>query len=175
MRDELLPAWGCRLVSTLLWLKVTSRCVRGACGLCVLQDACLLTAGRGSGEPVIPLDSGAVRHRLPWERLLVARRPCPCEAGGVSGLSHHARSLCQGGSRPLPASGVFCSVPRAHSEKPPVGELLAEFLPGLGGGGDVAKAPPSLELFARRLYRGCTAWGNQALLLQHVSQWTSRG
>ncbi|KIH90114.1 MT-a70 family protein [Sporothrix brasiliensis 5110] len=102
-----------------------------------------------SGEPVVAVDA---QWRKPWERLLLARRPAG--NGGVS-------------STALPAHRVIVGVPDMHSRKPHLKPLLAPFLPSS------ASEIRGLEIFARNLTSGWWAWGNEVLLFQHPSWWTT--
>ncbi|CAE7246149.1 METTL4 [Symbiodinium sp. CCMP2592] len=81
--EKLFPEWGLREVACWIWIKVTN-----------------------DGEPVLPF--GADRPRLPFEKVLVARRPLE-ENDGVQD----------------PTDRIFTAVPGAHSQKP----FLDDFLP----------------------------------------------
>ncbi|CAE7195363.1 METTL4, partial [Symbiodinium microadriaticum] len=81
--EKLFPQWGLREVACWIWIKVTN-----------------------AGEPVLPF--GADRPRLPFEKVLVARRPLE-ENDGVED----------------PSDRIFTAVPGAHSQKP----FLDEYLP----------------------------------------------
>lgn len=81
--EKLFPQWGLREVACWIWIKVTN-----------------------DGEPVLPF--GADRPRLPFEKVLVARRPLE-ENDGVED----------------PSDRIFTAVPGAHSQKP----FLDEYLP----------------------------------------------
>ncbi|KJR82254.1 MT-a70 family protein [Sporothrix schenckii 1099-18] len=103
-----------------------------------------------SGEPIVAMDA---QWRKPWERLLLARRPA-----GNGGISSTA----------LPAHRVIVGVPDVHSRKPHLKPLLAPFLPSFP-----ASEIRGLEIFARNLTSGWWAWGNEVLLFQHPSWWTT--
>ncbi|ORX58127.1 MT-A70-domain-containing protein [Hesseltinella vesiculosa] len=100
-----------------------------------------------SGEPVFPLDSP---HRKPYEQLILGRY----QPDDTSPTLPNP-----------PQQHVLISVPSIrHSRKPPLGEVLADFLP---------KQPACLELFARCLTPGWTSWGNECLKFQHESYFIS--
>ncbi|CAM8891417.1 unnamed protein product [Rhodiola kirilowii] len=54
---------------------------------------------------------------------------------------------------------VIISVPGGYSRKPPLAELLKEFVPG-------SKPEKCIELFAREMASGWTSWGNEPLHFQ---------
>lgn len=56
---------------------------------------------------------------------------------------------------------VIITIPGDYSRKPPVRELLVEYVPGL-------RAARCIELFARELTAGRTAWGNEPLRFQEL-------
>ncbi|XP_071703646.1 methyltransferase-like protein 2 [Rutidosis leptorrhynchoides] len=59
----------------------------------------------------------------------------------------------------IPDGQVFISIPGDYSRKPPIGELLQEYIPG-------AKPGHCIELFAREMLAGWTSWGNEPLRFQ---------
>ncbi|KAL1564451.1 DNA-3-methyladenine glycosylase I [Salvia divinorum] len=59
----------------------------------------------------------------------------------------------------IPDNQVFISVPGDHSRKPPIGELLLDYIPG-------PKPARCIELFAREMTEGWTSWGNDPLHFQ---------
>ncbi|KAI3825578.1 hypothetical protein L1987_07069 [Smallanthus sonchifolius] len=59
----------------------------------------------------------------------------------------------------IPDCQVFISIPGDYSRKPPIGEMLREYIPGL-------EPAHCLELFARELLGGWTSWGNELLRFQ---------
>ena len=81
--EKLFPEWGLQPCACWTWIKVTNE-----------------------GEPVLPF--GAQRPRLPYEKVLVARKPTDAEARSED-----------------PKDRIFMAVPGAHSQKP----FLDEFLP----------------------------------------------
>ncbi|KAK3030523.1 hypothetical protein RJ639_039553 [Escallonia herrerae] len=87
-------------------------------------------------------------HHRPYECLLL---------GYCDGDT--ADSECLSRLRPVLHDQVFISVPGDYSRKPPVGELLREYVPGL-------EPPHCLELFAREMIAGWTSWGNEPLHFQ---------
>lgn len=54
---------------------------------------------------------------------------------------------------------VIISIPGDYSRKPPLGELLKEYVPG-------PKPSRCIELFAREMIAGWTSWGNEPLHFQ---------
>lgn len=88
--------------------------------------------------------------KVPFEKLIIGRR------GGNQPTPQTDEQL---GVKSIPSRFLMCSVvgPRAHSRKPLLLSLLKPFLP--------ANAL-YLELFARCLVKGGTAWGNQVLKFQ---------
>ncbi|KAG0465805.1 hypothetical protein HPP92_019969 [Vanilla planifolia] len=70
-------------------------------------------------------------------------------------------------AEPLLDDQVFISIPGAFSRKPPLGKLLADYVPG-------TKPWSCLELFARDLVDGWTAWGNEPLRFQDSSYFVKR-
>ncbi|KAJ3162221.1 Methyltransferase-like protein 4 [Geranomyces variabilis] len=84
-------------------------------------------------------------HRKPYEILIIGRMKT---------------SLSSDSSPDLPSRRAICSVPyKQHSRKPLLDDLFAAFLP--------ANAR-KLELFARSVLPGWTAWGNEALKFNDV-------
>lgn len=96
----LLPAWGCEHVATWYWVKVTD-----------------------AGDLVVPLERARLHHRIPVERIIIGRLPCPCRSCQYKGskLSHarvrstsyelprlHPKSLH---SPSVPSRLAFFSVP----------------------------------------------------------------
>lgn len=66
---------------------------------------------------------------------------------------------CHGKPKPIPDNQVIISIPGDYSRKPPVGELLEEYVPGI-------KSGRCIELFAREMISGWTSWGNEPLHFQ---------
>ncbi|KAL8128178.1 hypothetical protein AgCh_014946 [Apium graveolens] len=89
-------------------------------------------------------------HHRPYECLLLGY--CYNEAVDCDRYS---------GLKPIPDNQVFISVPGDYSRKPPVGELLMDYAPGL--------EPRRLELFSREMLAGWTSWGNEPLHFQASS------
>lgn len=65
------------------------------------------------------------------------------------------------GLKPIPDNQVFISVPGDYSRKPPIGELLMDYAPGV--------EPRCAELFSREMLAGWTSWGNEPLHFQASS------
>ncbi|KAL4566324.1 hypothetical protein LXL04_030438 [Taraxacum kok-saghyz] len=59
----------------------------------------------------------------------------------------------------IPDGQVFMSIPGDYSRKPPIGEMLREYVCGL-------EPARCLELFARELLAGWTSWGNECIRFQ---------
>ncbi|GFY95888.1 methyltransferase MT-A70 family protein [Actinidia rufa] len=87
-------------------------------------------------------------HHRPYECLLVGY----CHGGAVD-------SECLSRFKPILDNQVFISVPGDYSRKPPIGELLLEYVPGV-------KPARCIELFAREMIAGWTSWGNEPLHFQ---------
>lgn len=117
----ILDRWGLEVAGEWVWVKVTS-----------------------AGEPVVDLDS---TWRLPWERLILARRK-----GGST-----KRAI---------ARKVILGVPDLHSRKPNLRPLFEDSL----GQGYVG-----LEVFARNLTAGWWGWGDQVLMFQQRHHWVEEG
>ncbi|KAL3514601.1 hypothetical protein ACH5RR_027318 [Cinchona calisaya] len=71
------------------------------------------------------------------------------------------------GHNPVPDNQVFISVPGDYSRKPPVGDLLLEYVPG-------SRHACRLELFARELSDGWNCWGNEPLHFQGTKYFLKR-
>ncbi|CAL5415586.1 unnamed protein product [Camellia sinensis] len=87
-------------------------------------------------------------HHRPYECLLV---------GYCHGKAMDSESLS--GLKPIPDNQVFISVPGDYSRKPPIGELLLDYVPGL-------RPAHCIELFSREMISGWTSWGNEPLYFQ---------
>ncbi|KAM7517154.1 hypothetical protein LguiA_006737 [Lonicera macranthoides] len=87
-------------------------------------------------------------HHRPYECLLLGY----CHGEAVD-------SECLSRLPPIPDNQVVISVPGDYSRKPPIGELLLEYVPG-------PKPAQCIELFAREMFGGWTSWGNEALHFQ---------
>lgn len=87
-------------------------------------------------------------HHRPYECLLL-------------GLSHGQGTDSEQQQRliDIPDNQVFISVPGDYSRKPPIGELLLDYVPG-------PKPARCIELFAREMIAGWTSWGNEPLHFQ---------
>ncbi|XP_076954746.1 methyltransferase-like protein 2 [Bidens hawaiensis] len=68
----------------------------------------------------------------------------------------------------IPNHQVFISIPGDYSRKPPIGEMLREYIPGL-------EPARCLELFARELLGGWTSWGNEPLRFQDSRYFSRNG
>ncbi|XAR61798.1 mRNA (2'-O-methyladenosine-N(6)-)-methyltransferase [Bertholletia excelsa] len=95
-------------------------------------------------------------HHRPYECLLVGH--CQGEADGCEYLVNF---------KTIPDNQVFISVPGDYSRKPPVGELLLEYVPGF-------KPARCIELFAREMIAGWTSWGNEPLHFQESGYFIRR-
>ncbi|XP_058222772.1 methyltransferase-like protein 2 [Rhododendron vialii] len=94
-------------------------------------------------------------HHRPYECLLLGY--CHGEVRNTECLSRF---------KPIPDNQVFISIPGDYSRKPPIGELLLEYVPG-------SKPARCIELFAREMLGGWTSWGNEPLHFQE-SRYFSR-
>ncbi|XP_034676886.1 methyltransferase-like protein 2 isoform X2 [Vitis riparia] len=63
--------------------------------------------------------------------------------------------------KPLQDNQVIISIPGDYSRKPPIGELLMEYVPEL-------KPARCIELFAREMQAGWISWGNEPLHFQEL-------
>ncbi|OIT30375.1 PREDICTED: methyltransferase-like protein 2 [Nicotiana attenuata] len=68
---------------------------------------------------------------------------------------------------PIPDNRVFVSVPGDYSRKPPLGELLLDYVPG-------SRPARCIELFAREMIPGWTSWGNEPLHFQDSRYFVSK-
>ncbi|KAK4782447.1 hypothetical protein SAY86_016549 [Trapa natans] len=87
-------------------------------------------------------------HHRPYESLLLGY--CSRKSGDSEKLSI---------DRAIPDNQVILSIPGDYSRKPPVQDLVLEFIPGL-------KPPRCVELFAREMRAGWHSWGNEPLYFQ---------
>ncbi|KAK4387579.1 Methyltransferase-like protein 2 [Sesamum angolense] len=87
-------------------------------------------------------------HHRPYECLLL-------------GFSHGKEMNSEQLLRPnhIPDNQVFISVPGDYSRKPPIGEILLDYVPGF-------KPARCIELFSREMIAGWTSWGNEPLHFQ---------
>lgn len=88
---------------------------------------------------------------------LFHHRPYECLLLGYSGEKENASNLLR--LNDIPNNLVFMSVPGDYSRKPPIGELLVEYVWG-------TKHVRCIELFSREVLAGWTSWGNEPLLFQ---------
>ncbi|MCD7453425.1 hypothetical protein HAX54_020893 [Datura stramonium] len=79
-------------------------------------------------------------HHRPYECLLL---------GYCNGKDTHSGNLTR--LNPIPDNQVFISVPGDYSRKPPIGELLLDYVPG-------SRPARCIELFAREMITGPTTW-----------------
>lgn len=173
--NTVFPSWGAEYVTTWYWLKVCD-----------------------DGTPVLPLDKH--RERKPFEPLVIAvippstaaparskgagaARPPPDMSGSIGDEAERSYwsapwsvDSAAGGVQRIPLKQVFCSVPMAHSAKPPLDSLLdgcfrqtvATELADTASGSDLPKAEETLEMFARGVRPGWTCCGNEALAQQEL-------
>ncbi|KAG9150389.1 hypothetical protein Leryth_014572 [Lithospermum erythrorhizon] len=87
---------------------------------------------------------------------LFHHRPYECLILGYCGVKDTEVSTLKS----IPDNKVFVSVPGEYSRKPPLGELLKEYTPGLD-------SACCIELFAREMISGWTSWGNEPLHFQN--------
>ncbi|GMH30488.1 hypothetical protein Nepgr_032331 [Nepenthes gracilis] len=89
-------------------------------------------------------------HHRPYECLLL---------GYGSGKVIASEQLLVG--KPLKGNQVIISIPGAYSRKPPIGELLLDYVPG-------PRPARCIDLFAREIMAGWTSWGNEPLHFQDL-------
>lgn len=87
-------------------------------------------------------------HHRPYESLILGYSP-----GKVKNSDNQSKF------KPLKDDHVIMSIPGDYSRKPPIADLLQEYIPGV-------KPPRCVELFAREIMAGCVAWGNEPLHFQ---------
>ncbi|KAL2318689.1 hypothetical protein Fmac_032565 [Flemingia macrophylla] len=87
-------------------------------------------------------------HHRPYECLILGYSP-----GKVNNTDNQSKF------EPVNNDRVIMSIPGDYSRKPPIADLLLEYLPGI-------KPPRCIELFAREVMAGCVAWGNEPLYFQ---------
>ncbi|KAI3504797.1 hypothetical protein L1887_26516 [Cichorium endivia] len=89
---------------------------------------------------------------------LFHHRPYECL---VLGYFYPEDEDCKHFSKPIsiPDGQVLISIPGDYSRKPPIGEMLREYVPG-------SDPPRCLELFAREMLGGWTSWGNEPIHFQ---------
>ncbi|KAL3629545.1 hypothetical protein CASFOL_026767 [Castilleja foliolosa] len=87
-------------------------------------------------------------HHRPYECLLLGF----CHGNGMN-----TEELL--GLNNIPDNQVVISVPGDYSRKPPIGEVLMEYVPG-------RKPARCIELFSREMISGWTSWGNEPLRFQ---------
>ncbi|KAG8389971.1 hypothetical protein BUALT_Bualt01G0034900 [Buddleja alternifolia] len=147
VENELFPKWGVKHVATFYWLKV-----------------------KADGSLISELD---LFHHRPYECLLLGY------SLGKSGPQTHQPGLTHPNPGPdlgpglemnpeellrfkhIPDNQVFISVPGDYSRKPPIGELLLDYVPGF-------KPARCIELFSREMIAGWTSWGNEPLRFQDL-------
>ncbi|XP_044471038.1 methyltransferase-like protein 2 isoform X2 [Mangifera indica] len=83
---------------------------------------------------------------------LFHHRPYECLLLGYS-------SREQSGTTSIKDNQIIISIPGDYSRKPPIGELLQEYVPG-------PKPSRCIELFAREMTARCISWGNEPLHFQ---------
>ncbi|KAI3460298.1 hypothetical protein Pfo_016961 [Paulownia fortunei] len=89
---------------------------------------------------------------------LFHHRPYECLLLGFShGKEMNSEQLLR--LKHVPDNQVFISVPGDYSRKPPIGELLLDYVPGI-------KPAHCIELFSREMIAGWTSWGNEPLHFQ---------
>ncbi|KAJ0031819.1 hypothetical protein Pint_13835 [Pistacia integerrima] len=100
---------------------------------------------KGDGSLISDLD---LFHHRPYECLLLGY--CSLE---------EANCKYQSGFRAIKDNQIIISIPGDYSRKPPIGELLHEYVPG-------PRPARCVELFAREMTAGCVSWGNEPLHFQ---------
>ncbi|KAA8537665.1 hypothetical protein F0562_027345 [Nyssa sinensis] len=108
---------------------------------------------KADGSLISELD---IFHHRPYECLLLGY----CH-GEVMDCKHFSRF------KSMQDNQVVISIPGDYSRKPPLGELLLEYVPGL-------KPARCIELFAREMIAGWTSWGNEPLHFQEATHFLTR-
>ncbi|CAI9753435.1 unnamed protein product [Fraxinus pennsylvanica] len=98
---------------------------------------------------------------------LFHHRPYECV---ILGYCHRADMNSQHQLRlnHVPDDQVFISVPGDYSRKPPIGELLLDYVPGF-------RPARCIELFSREMIAGWTSWGNEPLHFQDSRYFLTKG
>ncbi|CAL5205935.1 unnamed protein product [Lathyrus oleraceus] len=100
---------------------------------------------KANGSLISDLD---LFHHRPYESLILGYSP-----GKVKHSDNRSKF------KPLKDDHVIMSIPGDYSRKPPIADLLQEYIPGI-------KPPQCVELFAREIMAGWVAWGNEPLHFQ---------
>ncbi|KAL5071994.1 hypothetical protein RYX36_022881 [Vicia faba] len=101
---------------------------------------------KANGSLISDLD---LFHHRPYESLILGYSP-----GKVKHSDNRSKF------KPLKEDHVIMSIPGDYSRKPPIADLLQEYIPGI-------KPPRCVELFAREIMAGWVAWGNEPLHFQN--------
>ncbi|KAJ8538003.1 hypothetical protein K7X08_014543 [Anisodus acutangulus] len=105
VENDLFPKWGVTYAASFYWLKVS-----------FLHNCEAIFKVTASGMMTGELD---LFHHRPYECLLL---------GYYDGKDTHSGNLTT--LNPIPDNRVFISVPGDYSRKPPIGELLLDYMPG---------------------------------------------
>ncbi|KAL5185680.1 Methyltransferase-like protein 2 [Glycine soja] len=113
----------------------------------------LIPALTDSGFNLIVVDppqenSSAHRKSRPYECLILGYSPRK-----VNNTDNQSKF------KPVNNDHVIMSIPGDYSRKPPIADLLLEYVPGF-------KPSRCIELFAREIMAGWVAWGNEPLYFQ---------
>ncbi|KAK4274760.1 hypothetical protein QN277_017941 [Acacia crassicarpa] len=100
---------------------------------------------KANGSLISDLD---LFHHRPYEILILGYS---CGKATNSGR--------QSNFRPIKDNYVIMSIPGDYSRKPPIADLLMEYVPGV-------RPARCIELFAREMITGCVSWGNEPLHFQ---------
>nr|XP_029143571.1 methyltransferase-like protein 2 isoform X3 [Arachis hypogaea]XP_029149910.1 methyltransferase-like protein 2 isoform X3 [Arachis hypogaea] len=95
-------------------------------------------------------------HHRPYECLILGYI-----AGKVNNSSKHSKF------KPVKDHHVIMTIPGDYSRKPPIADLLLDYVPGL-------RPPRCIELFARELTAGWVSWGNEPLHFQDSRYFVKR-
>jgi N6-adenosine-specific RNA methylase IME4 len=110
-----------------------------------------------SGDPIVPFN--IENGKQPYEVIIIGRR--------IS--STHPHPNIDEEHDDLKRTKVILSTPSSiHSHKPPLVDILDQYLPGGSGS-------RKLEVFARYLVPGVTSFGNEVIKLQHSSLFVDTG
>ncbi|KAM3304744.1 methyltransferase-like protein 2 isoform X1 [Capsicum chacoense] len=155
VENDLFPKWGVTYAASFYWLKVKANGIlTGELDLFHHRPYECLLLGYCKGKVGL---SYALELPL-LKRILFFTSPCLLQ-------DTHSGKLTR--MNPIPDNRVFISVPGDYSRKPPIGELLLDYVPG-------PMPARCVELFAREMIAGWTSWGNEPLHFQDSRYFVSK-